>query len=80
MVDNFFGTKYKQITLIYNGSRFCDILALRSVTLDVIFITSGRKMAKVVQVLKVVRNNWKKSLFIFAATSYSVQYAVDKYK
>lgn len=47
--------------------------------LDMIFITSGRKMAKVVQMLKVVRNNWKKSVFIFAAASYSVQYAVDKY-
>jgi hypothetical protein len=37
-------------------------------------------MAKVVKVLKVVRNNWKKSVFIFAAASYGMQYAVDKYK
>jgi hypothetical protein len=37
-------------------------------------------MAKVVQVLKVVRNNWKKSVFVFATASFSVQYAVDKYK
>jgi len=37
-------------------------------------------MAKVVKVLKVLRNNWKKSVFMFAATSYGIQYAVDKYK
>jgi hypothetical protein len=43
-------------------------------------VSGGVKMAKVVQVLKVVRNNWKKSVFIFAAASFSVQYAVDKYK
>ncbi|XP_021931037.1 acylglycerol kinase, mitochondrial, partial [Zootermopsis nevadensis] len=36
-------------------------------------------MARIVKALTAVRNNWKKSVFICAAASYGLQYAVDKY-
>ncbi|KAJ9596124.1 hypothetical protein L9F63_012708, partial [Diploptera punctata] len=37
-------------------------------------------MAKVVKILKVLRNNWKKSIVLFAATSYGVNYGIEKYR
>ncbi|PSN42053.1 Acylglycerol kinase [Blattella germanica] len=36
-------------------------------------------MARIIKILKVLRNNWKKSLFFSGALSYGVKYGVDKY-
>lgn len=37
-------------------------------------------MARVVKLVKVVRNHWKKSLFGAAAVAYGVSYGVESYK
>jgi len=37
-------------------------------------------MTKVVKLFKTVKNNWKKSVFIFGVAFYGLHYASDKYK